>query len=657
MQQSMVGSLRGTIQSVNLVWRKEKATLERTLQYFDESGATVVLGWNSKRALYEGTAELSIGRHNGSLFISDQANVDTTRTFEVDKQNIGVVQEILLLIDSNPVPRVAPIDIPTPVPIDASMSPVVDITPGLVDEVPALGPGPKENPLPFQSGVDYQAELAIAQTYLLRAKQENMRLFSENKDFKITCDRMRDEKQLIKDESYELDGHLITALEKLSYYEQQQGLMDERFKSLARETRIMQEDNKEMKFKLNTMDIQAARDHENIKQMELDLGHNNENFQKICEQRDTLMAKCSALEQNHKSIEKQELSKIQELERLKEKERLEKETDIFREEREKLRDKDIPSLLQDNAELKQELANSRQRFQEEIQLTRQERDSAQNEIRRLQGNLNIEGKKQIDQMENEGRDTILQMDQLSIHFEECGQNLKKLIQLLEANIEAKENQLDRRSQELRDARKRNDHLVQEVVSRGHEISTLTTTLQSIMSNNNQMTSRENIDGIENIEPQAAAEFLSPELDTIPKVDDAVLTKKMILPSPADLIKYQPGIKTMYQDLENVTNKVIDFSDNPLQVLKMNYLEDPKTHIGNQVICMLHGVYLIGILKVVFQYRPSFSGLGALSPISYAGIDFNQPAGQSNGAFKGVKYFNTSDKYAEFIDLENVYIHV
>ena len=65
MQQSMAGSLRGSLrsslQSINLVWKKEKATLERTLQYFDESGATIVLVWNHKRILYEGTAEMSLG--------------------------------------------------------------------------------------------------------------------------------------------------------------------------------------------------------------------------------------------------------------------------------------------------------------------------------------------------------------------------------------------------------------------------------------------------------------------------------------------------------------------------------------------------------------------------------------------------------------------
>ena len=66
-QQSLVGSLRGSLrsylQSVNLVWKKEKATLERTLQYFDETGATIVLVWNSKKALYEGTAEMTLGIH------------------------------------------------------------------------------------------------------------------------------------------------------------------------------------------------------------------------------------------------------------------------------------------------------------------------------------------------------------------------------------------------------------------------------------------------------------------------------------------------------------------------------------------------------------------------------------------------------------------
>ena len=58
---SLRGSLRSSLQSINLVWKKERATLERTLQYFDESEVTIVLVWNSKLAVYEGTAEMSLG--------------------------------------------------------------------------------------------------------------------------------------------------------------------------------------------------------------------------------------------------------------------------------------------------------------------------------------------------------------------------------------------------------------------------------------------------------------------------------------------------------------------------------------------------------------------------------------------------------------------
>lgn len=60
-RQSMVGSLRGNLQSVNLIWRKEKQTLERTIQYYDKSDTIVTLVWNARKAWYEGTTELSLG--------------------------------------------------------------------------------------------------------------------------------------------------------------------------------------------------------------------------------------------------------------------------------------------------------------------------------------------------------------------------------------------------------------------------------------------------------------------------------------------------------------------------------------------------------------------------------------------------------------------
>ena len=489
----------------------------------------------------------------------------------------------------------------------------------------------------YSSGGDDLNDSIVSQTL----KKENARLQIENGD-------LRAEKQRIKDESYDLDGQLITTLGQLSAYQQQQLLMQERYGSLEREARKMNEYNQETKVKLDAYVFQAARDHETIKQQQIDLTQNNENYQKIYQERDGLLARCSSLEQNHKEIERQRRPEGGGREREGERERNDKSENIMQEDITKLRDEYIPSLTKDNEALKQELANCNQLHQEELQLARQERDTLKYENERLKNFAYTDGKKPIDQIagaENGGRDMIMQMDQLAIHFEECSQSLRKLIQLLEANIEAKDCQLDRRSQELRDARMRNDKLVQEVVSRGNDLKILTSKLQQVLTTNDQMTPRSSVSD--------SAEFRTADFENSPLKEI-----KFSLPSTTDLIRYQPVIKNLYHGLEDITNKTIDFNNTPIQVSKMVYLEDPKTHTGHQVICMLHGNnYWIGILKVIFNFRPVPQGIGALSPITYAGIEFNQPVGQGDGSFQGVQYFETAPKCAEFLALENVYVHV
>ena len=476
-------------------------------------------------------------------------------------------------------------------------------------------------------------------------KKENVRLQVENGD-------LRAEKQRIKIECYDLDGQLITVLEQLSAYQQQQGLMQERYGSLEREARKMNEANQDMKLKIEAYVFQGAKDHETIKQQQIDLAQYNENFQRMHQEREGLRARCDSLEQNHRGIGSQ--GRPDEW-RTREQERSERSENIMQENIHKLRDEDIPSLLKDNEELKQQLANNNQLHQKELLLARQERDALKYENERLNNNMYADGRKPIEQIaiaENGGRDTLLQMDQLSLHFEECSQSLRKLIQLLEANIAAKDCQLDRRSQELRDARTKNDKLVQEVVSRGNDINRLTSKLQTILSTNRQMTPQTRVSE----SGPSTAEFRTADFQKSPLEEDKIPVK-FPLPSTTDLIKYQPVIKSLYHDLEDTTNKTIDFNNTPIQVLKMVYLEDPKTHIGNQVVCMLHRFYFIGILKEIINHRPVPQGMGALSPITYAGIEFNQPVGQSDGFFKGVQYFETAAKCAEYLPLENVFIPV
>ena len=508
------------------------------------------------------------------------------------------------------------------------------------------------------SGNELEAPPAPAALELV--KQENNRLLTENRMLHEQCEKAKQEKQLIKEESFQLDEQLVAALVSLSAYQQKQALMDERYNAFTREARLMDEANQGMKTRITEMEIKTARDNEAILQMELDLGNNSEQIQKMYEEREKLIAKCSSLEQNHRHTERREMSRTQEVDQTLEIERLEKETNILKENCDKMRDKDIPSLLRDIDELKRQLFNKEQRHQEQLQLLAQERENGPRELVNTRGSRNLDGRKPIDQLvgaENETRNHIALMDTLSHHFDNCSDSLRVLVQLLEATVEAKDIQLDRRSGELRDARIRNDKLVEEVVSRGDQISRLTHKLRSLMTNQvtSQSTTPFNEDNHVDRKINPTLEPLS-SLSESP-IDQAPEPAHITLPSPADLIKYEPIVKKLYEGLTKVTNRVIDFTDTPINVTVMNYLENPKTHVGNQVICMIHGNYLIGTLKVVFQFRPSVSGLGSLSPITYAGIEFNAPVGNSDGSFKGVRYFACGDFCAEYISLENVYVHV
>ena len=486
-----------------------------------------------------------------------------------------------------------------------------------------------------------------AQPAALELTKENNRLLVENRSLEQQFELAKRDKQLIKQESFEIDEQLVAALESLSAYQQKQTLMDERYNAFTREARIMEEANQGMKLRINEMEINAARDHETLLQMQLDLGNNSEQIKKMYDERDTLITKCNCLEQSLAASDMRKVAQIEEIDRTLEKVRLERESNILKENCDKMRDRDIPSLHQDIEELKRQMYNSERRHQEELQLVTRERELG-----------NSDGRKRIDQLDgadNERRDPMVLMEKLSHHFDDCTASLRLLVQLLEATVEAKDSQLDRRSGELRDARIRNDRLVEEVVSRGHQISTLTERLQSIMSNQAPLEStRHLIEEIDReIDPSMEPAAALPD----PSRDQGAKPANVTLPSPADLIKYKPGIKSLYRGLTNITNKLIDFTDTPISVSMMNYLENPKTHIGNQVICMIHGNYLIGTLKTVFQFRPSVSGLGALSPITYAGIEFDAPVGTTNGSFRGVEYFECRENHAEYTSLENVYIHV
>ena len=503
----------------------------------------------------------------------------------------------------------------------------------------------------MSSRKEFEAEPAALEL----TKQENARLVSENRSLLEQYERAREEKQLIKQESFEIDEQLVAALENLTAYQQKQALMDERYNSFTREARLMEEANQGMKLKINEMEMQATRDHETIRQMQFDLGENSQNINKMYDEREILIAKFSALEQSLAATEKQGTAERQEIGRAVE-ERLAREANILKENFEKLRDRDIPSLLQDIEELKREQSNKDKRHQGELQLVTQERDNLERELRTTRGSINSDGRKLIDQLggaDNDRRDPVLLMDQLSHHFDDCSLSLRKLVQLLEATVEAKDSQLERRLGELRDARMRNDKLMEEVVSCGHQISTLTGRLQLMNSKSREVPSQSTLPDIEEIE--RAIEPVSVLSDS--PINQAANPPNIPLPSPADLIKYEPGIKCLYRGLANITNKVIDFTDTQVTVTMMNYLEDPKTHIGNQVICMLHGNYFIGTLRIVFHFRPSVSGLGNLSPITYAGIQFDAPVGTSDGTFKGVRYFECLENCAEYASLENVYIHV
>ena len=485
----------------------------------------------------------------------------------------------------------------------------------------------------YSSGGDDLNDSILSQTF----KKENTRLQIENGD-------LRAEKQRIKNESYELDGQLITALEQLSAYQQQQGLMQERYTSLEKEARKMNETNQEMKLKIEAYVYQAARDHETMKQQQVDLAQGSENFKRLCQEKDGLRERCNSLEQNRKEIQRQGQPDEWKREWQRGQERDKQLENIMQENINRLQDEDIPSLLKDNEELKQQLAVSNQLHQEELRLARQEQDALKYENERLKNKIYSDGIKPIDQIagaENGGRDMILQMDQLSLHFEECSRSLRKLIQLLEANVEAKDCQLDRRSQELRDARMKNDKLVQEVISRGHDVSRLTSRLQQVNEQNSPQTRPSD-------STLSSSEFATADFET---------PVKYTLQHATDLFKYQPVIKSLYHGLEDVTCEMLDFNNTPVQVVKMVYLEDPKTHTGNQVICMQHGNYFFGVIKVVFNFRPVPQGIGALSPIAFVGIEFSQPVGQSDGSFQGVQYFETAPKCAVFITSENVYIHV
>ena len=485
------------------------------------------------------------------------------------------------------------------------------------------------------------------------AKKDKDRLEGEKRILMDECARVKQEKQKIKEESFEIDEQLICAMEQLSAYERQQALMEERHNALLREARLLEEDNLAMKAVINEKDVKSASDCETIRQLKVDIQFNNDNIGQMREEKERLVAKCNDLEQRCATSEQIEVFKAEEeFEQEKEKKRNKKELAIFRFDYERLREKDIPSLLQDIEELKQQNKATSEQYQNELQVTKSDRDHLQKELQMLRSYLNLgEGeKKPIDQAkisEPETRDSMKLMEQLSRHFEECSNALYKLVQLLEANIDAKEVQLERRMRELREARNRNDSLVQEVFSRGQEINQLTERLKTILTMPVTVTPQSNV-------------VASPGSD----LDPETLTKYQNFnppfpssPSSSNLETYKPVIKAMYRDLPNVTNTLIDFQKAPTHVMKMTYLEDPQSHIGNQVICMLQENYSVGTLMTVFQYRPSMGGVGTLLPITYAGIQFEEAIGESNGTFKGRVYFTCPADRAEFISVENVYIRV
>lgn len=318
------------------------------------------------------------------------------------------------------------------------------------------------------------------------AKKDKDRLEGEKRILMDECARVKQEKQKIKEESFEIDEQLICAMEQLSAYERQQALMEERHNALLREARLLEEDNLAMKAVINEKDVKSASDCETIRQLKVDIQFNNDKIEQMREEKERLVAKCNDLEQRCATSEQIEVFKAEELEQIEQTNRIAKELAIFRSDNEKFREKDIPSLLQDIEELKQLNKATSEQYQKELQMVKSDRDHLERDLQMIRGFLNLDGgeKKPIDKSkasEPETRDSMNIMDQLSRHFEECSLALKKLVQLLKASVNAKEGQLDRRSKELRDARNRNDFLVQEVFTRGEKINQLTERVKTIVT--------------------------------------------------------------------------------------------------------------------------------------------------------------------------------
>ena len=93
----------------------------------------------------------------------------------------------------------------------------------------------------------------------------------------------------------------------------------------------------------------------------------------------------------------------------------------------------------------------------------------------------------------------------------------------------------------------------------------------------------------------------------------------------------------------------------VNTLKLKVLPSPREHLTNQIICRINKRFELGVLMAIFEAPNIFNR--KVVTASYVGMQLYNPVGDSNGEFRGKRFFECGPNYGIFVPFEDVLVPV